>query len=130
MTGEMSKPQNAELGEKYWSGKRTNMGYSAIGDESILIRPNYPDYFELADKLKEAGFEAEVEPFDVYQGPYIRLSEGSLFGKDIWKDENGDWIERHRIGIGVVSGLPIFLGPDDIDVLQYAKEVKIDQERG
>ena len=74
MTGEMVMPKNAELGEKYWKGRTTAWG-SIMGDESILIRPNYPDVFDLSDKLKDMGIENEVCPFDVYQGPYIAFDD-------------------------------------------------------
>ena len=75
MTGEMMKPKNAELGEDYWKDKGSAWG-SAIGDEGLLIRPNYPDLFELSDQLKAIGIPNEVLPFDVYQGPYISVHPG------------------------------------------------------
>jgi hypothetical protein len=74
MTGEMVMPENAELGEEYWKGRTTAWG-SIMGDESILIRPNYPDIFRLSDKLKEMGIQNQVFPFDVYQGPYIAFGD-------------------------------------------------------
>lgn len=129
MTGEMSKPKNAEKGESYWKGKKTNFGYSAIGDESIFIRPNYPEYFELADLLKKkCHVEATAEPFDVYQGGYVRVGgfkvgdepyAMSLHGLNFWLDENGEWGERHSIGIGTMSDwVPI--GSKE-DVVRYVK---------
>jgi hypothetical protein len=89
MTGEMYKPPNTEKGEDYWAGKSGTLGMgSAIGDDSYLIRPNYPTFFELADKLKAAGVDAEALPFDTYQGPYIRTPIGRLFHGE---SENG-WV--------------------------------------
>lgn len=83
MTGEMTKPENAELGEEYWRGRRSWWGGSAIGDESLLIRPNYPEFFNLADELAGMGIDgATVRPFDTYQGPYISTPEGRLFHGD------------------------------------------------
>ena len=80
MTGEMFKPKNADKGEDYWKDKTSAWG-SVLGDDSFLIRPNYPDFFELRDKIRELSFkEADVEPFDVYQGPYI-----DLLGIDVGK---------------------------------------------
>ena len=74
MTGEMFKPEGANKGESFWEGKRSAMGYSVIGDDAFLIRPNYPEFFELKDKIRRVGFrDASVQPFDVYQGPYIDL---------------------------------------------------------
>ena len=72
MTGEMVKPKNAELGEDYWKDKGSTWSM-AIGDEGLLIRPNYPDMFELSDKLKMIGITNEICPFDVYQGPYVSV---------------------------------------------------------
>lgn len=72
MTGEMVKPKNAELREDYWKSEGSAWG-AAIGDEGLLIRLNYPDIFELSDKLKTIGIQSEVCPFDVYQGPYISV---------------------------------------------------------
>jgi hypothetical protein len=74
MTGEMTRPKYAELGEEYWKGRSTSWG-SVRGDEGILVRPNYPDIFALSDKLKDEGIENEVCRFDVYQGPYIGFDE-------------------------------------------------------
>lgn len=74
MTGEMTKPKNAELGEEYWKGRSTSWG-SVVGDEGILVRPNYPDIFALSDRLRELGIENEVCPFDIYQGPYIAFDD-------------------------------------------------------
>ena len=84
MTGEMVMPKNAELGEEYWKGRTTAWG-SIMGDESLLIRPNYPDIFELSDKLKKLGVGNDVRPFDVYSGPYIQF--GDLFSLQIWYSE-------------------------------------------
>ena len=68
----MIKPENADKGEDYWMGKIGIFGYSAIGDDAVLIRPNYPDIFDIRDRLRKIGYkEAEVEPFDVYRGPYV-----------------------------------------------------------
>ena len=83
MTGEMSKPANAELGEEYWRDKGSTWG-RALGDDSLLIRPNYPDMFELSEKLKNAGIENEVCPFDIYQGPYISVHPAL----NVWYAEN------------------------------------------
>ena len=80
MTGEMYKPKNAEKGESYWKGRTTGIGYSAIGDDGVLIRPNYPNFFRLADRLKRAGYRATVEPFDVYQGPYVSVAGCKIWG--------------------------------------------------
>jgi hypothetical protein len=71
MTGEMIKPENAENSEEYWKSRISNFGYRILGDESYLIRPNYPDIFELRDEFKKHKVQCEVEPFDVYQGPYL-----------------------------------------------------------
>lgn len=79
MTGEMVKPKNAELGQEYWKGRSTSWG-SVIGDEGILVRPNYPDIFELSDKLISVGIENRVLPFDVYQGPFVDIP----CGVEIW----------------------------------------------
>lgn len=68
----MVKPKNAELGNDYWKRKSFSWG-SIIGDEGVLIRPNYPDIFGLSDILTSLGIENEVRPFDVYQGPYIQI---------------------------------------------------------
>jgi hypothetical protein len=84
MTGEMNMPKGAELGEEYWKGRRTAWG-SVMGDESILIRPNYPDIFELSDKLKKLGIRNVVRPFDVYSGPYIQFDD--LSSLQIWYSE-------------------------------------------
>lgn|SRR5487761_276015 len=78
MTGEMVKPRNAELGDDYWKRKSSSWG-GIIGDEGALIRPNYPDIFDLSDKLTDLEIENEVSPFDVYQGPYIEVANVSLF---------------------------------------------------
>jgi hypothetical protein len=78
MTGEMVKPQNAELGNDYWNGKSSSLG-SIIGDEGVLIRPNYPDIFDLSEKLTSLGIENQVCPFDVYQGPYIEIGNHNSF---------------------------------------------------
>lgn len=74
MTGEMIKPPNAEKGEKYWKGKLTGYGTYALGDESVLIKPNYPHIFKLKNELKAEGLICDVKPFDVYQGPYLHCS--------------------------------------------------------
>lgn len=58
MTGEMYKPPNAEKGEDYWDGKSGTLGMGrAIGDEAMLIRPNYPEFFDIADGLRQAGID-------------------------------------------------------------------------
>ena len=73
MTGEMLKPENADMGEEYWRGKVGTWG-SILGDESYLIRPNYPEFFEIRDKARKIGFkDASVNPFDVYRGPYVEV---------------------------------------------------------
>jgi hypothetical protein len=97
MTGEMVKPPNAEKGESYWKGKSGVMGMGrAIGDDSLLIRPNYPEFFALADELERKGLWVSVEPFDVYQGPYLSTGEGRLF-----HGERGDqWILTDRRFLG------------------------------
>jgi hypothetical protein len=77
MTGEMVKPRNAELGDDYWRGKSTSWG-GIVGDDRVLIRPNYPDIFVLSDKLTDLEIENDVCPFDVYQGPYIEIGNNSL----------------------------------------------------
>ena len=84
MTGEMVMPKNADLGDEYWKGRTTAWG-SIIGDESILIRPNYPDIFELSDKLKKLRVRNTVRPFDVYSGPYIQFDD--LSSLQIWYSE-------------------------------------------
>lgn len=72
-TGEMFKPKDADKGESFWRDKTSTWG-RVIGDDAFLIRPNYPDFFELRDKLRGLNFEdASVQPWDVYQGPYIDL---------------------------------------------------------
>jgi len=84
MTGEMIKPKNADREEEYWRDQ-TLLGYRAIGDESFLIRPNYPIFFEFRDEIRKIGFkDADVEPWDTYQGPYIDLK-----GIDIGKGPYG-----------------------------------------
>ena len=88
MTGEMIMPENAELEEEYWKGRTSDWG-SIMGDESMLIRPNYPGIFELSDKLREMGIQNQVCPFDVYQGPYIAFDDvyPSLRPLRIWYSE-------------------------------------------
>lgn len=84
MTGEMIKPDNAEKKESYWKGA-TIMGCPVLGDPGVLIYPNYPEYFDTVEGLREMGHEAEVEPFDVYQGPYILVNNKYK----IWFEEDG-----------------------------------------
>ena len=83
MTGEMFRPDNAELGEEYWKDKGSTWG-RALGNECLLIRPNFPDMFKLSDKLKNAGVKNEVCPFDIYQGPYISVHPAL----NVWYAEN------------------------------------------
>jgi hypothetical protein len=131
MTGEMFKPEHAEKGEAYWKDKSGTWG-RVLGDDAYCIRPNYPDYFALADSIKKKlHIKASVEPFDVYQGPYVHIGgevklgnapyQVSIGGMSFWKDEEGMWIERHGIGIGSMSE-PIEIG-DDISVIDYLKEM-------
>ena len=82
MTGEMVMPKNAELGEEDRKGRTTAWG-SIMGDESLLIRPNYPDIFELSDKLKKLGVGNEVRSFDVYSGLYIQFDVSSFPGNPV-----------------------------------------------
>ena len=85
MTGEMIKLPNADKGEEYWKGKVGVYGYRILGDETYLIRPNYPEYYELRDELRKIGYkDADVEPWDVYTGPYIDL-KGVDVGKTPYK---------------------------------------------
>lgn len=103
MTGEMFKPPHADLGETYWHGKPGLMGMGqAVGDDHLLIRPNYPEFFDLADELNARGIEAGVEPFDVYQGPYVSTERGRVFA---FSDEHGFhegewWLEGRLPGEG------------------------------
>jgi len=85
MTGEMYKPENAHRkDESYWIGRTGVWGTSLLGDDGVLIYPNYPEIFDLAEKIKKnTGYSAEPKPFDVYQGAYI-LVEGRV---KIWKGE-------------------------------------------
>lgn len=88
MTGEMFKPENAEEGEAYWKEKSGLMGSGrALGDDALLIRPNYPHIFNLRDQLKKEGIKCEVEPFDVYQGPYLAC-EGKRSNFKVWYDSD------------------------------------------
>lgn len=88
MTGEMIKPANAEKDEKYWKDKTGLMGVGmALGDDALLIRPNYPHIFNLRDQFKKEGIKCEVEPFDVYQGPYLAC-EGKRSNFKVWHDSD------------------------------------------
>jgi hypothetical protein len=100
MTGEMVKARNAELGNDYWERKSSSWG-SIIGDEGVLIRPNYPDIFDLSDKLASLGVENEVRPFDVYRGPYIEIGNYNSFLSNyilqIWYSDDLQQLSKWRI---------------------------------
>jgi len=89
MTGEMYKPEFAELKREHWEDITTAMGYRTIGDDSVCIQPNYPAHFALAEFLTDNGIDADVRPFDVYQGPYIYVSIKN-HGYMIWSVEPGE----------------------------------------
>lgn len=104
MTGEMFKPEHAEEGEEYWRGKSGLMGMGrALGDDALLIRPNYPHIFDLRDTLKSEGIKCEVKPFDVYQGPYLDC-QGKKKNFKVWYEsevppELGEFlVEFHKGG--------------------------------
>ncbi|GAI34064.1 unnamed protein product [marine sediment metagenome] len=86
MTGEMVKPENAEKGEEYWKGKTGILGYHALGDPGVLIKPNYPQIFDLKDMLKSEGITCDVKPFDVYQGPYLAC-RGKRTDFKVWYEQ-------------------------------------------
>ncbi|MEM0142512.1 MAG: hypothetical protein QXL94_00960 [Candidatus Parvarchaeum sp.] len=124
MTGEMYKPKNADKGERYWKGKLTNYGFNPIGNENILIRPNYPEFFDLADEIKKKTHEeAIVKPFDVYAGPYISVPKLHL---KFWLDE-GFWGERHRYTGSEKDYIPI---GDASDVVKFVKAKKMNYVLG
>lgn len=85
MTGEMIKPADAERDEEYWRRKTGLFGMAALGDPGVLIRPNYPHIFDLRDMFKAEGVQCDVEPFDVYQGPFLRC-EGRKTHFKVWYD--------------------------------------------
>jgi hypothetical protein len=113
MTGEMIKPQNAEKGEQFWEGKIGQWGTRVLGDEAYLIRPTYPQFFNLADKLKKMKMKASVEPFDVYQGPYIEIEGRAGMGK-LWQNEKG-WTLQTGMGWSSDPKL-VELGNKDVPV--------------
>lgn len=115
MTGEMVKPRNAELGNDYWKGKSTSWG-SIVGDEGVLIRPNYPDIFDLSDKLANLEIENEVRPFDVYQGPYIEIGSSSLPPTNLLQIWYGDDFQLSKWLI--VSDLEHIFARDDEDAIK------------
>lgn len=92
----MGKPKGAEKGIAYWKDKIGTFGTHVLGDEAYLIRPNYPQFFNLADKLKKMKMKASVEPFDVYQGPYIEIEGRAGMGK-LWQSEEG-WTLQKGMG--------------------------------
>jgi len=96
MTGEMCKPKNAHLDEYYWEQYLSPLGYNVLGDPGYCIRPNYPEIFDLQDFLNEQfpGINATVEPFDVYQGPYI----STKIGIRIWYGTSKMWLIEFRDG--------------------------------
>jgi hypothetical protein len=115
MTGEMVKPRNAELGNDYWKGKSTSWS-RIIGDEGVLIRPNYPDIFNLSDKLTDLGIENEVCPFDVYQGPYIEIGKNSFLPcnhLEIWYSD-----DYHVAKWSIVSGLAPITARSDKEAIK------------
>ena len=148
MTGEMIKPKNADRDESYWKDKTGIFG-RILGDESFLIKPNYPDFFELRDKIRKIGYRnADVEPFDVYRGPYIDL-KGVEVGKQpynrgglslqlsklikscqIWSGEfPGEWIlDCGRNNRKLLGSEEPFEGDEDtlLDVLKNIKD-KVEQ---
>lgn len=88
MTGEMIKPENADMDESYWKNRVGTFGHSVIGDNAYLIRPNYPKMFRLKDILKKNGFpEAEIHAFDTYQGAFIKDNRSHC---KIWANYNED----------------------------------------
>ncbi len=89
MTGEMFKLPNAEKGEDYWKERTGAFGYRVLGDAAYLIRPNYPEVFKVADILKRNKIESTVNPFDIYQGPYVGIGPYSNLGK-LWRSERED----------------------------------------
>ncbi|RLF28711.1 MAG: hypothetical protein DRN14_03685 [Thermoplasmata archaeon] len=90
MTGEMCKPKNAEKDEYYWEQYISPLGYRVLGDPGYLIRPNYPEIFDLKDFLEQTfpGLRCSVEPFDVYCGPYISTN----IGISIWYGQSKMWL--------------------------------------
>jgi len=122
MTGEMFKPEHAEKGEKYWKGKLTGYGTYALGDEAVLIKPNYPHIFRLKDELKSEGIICEVKPFDVYQGPYLAC-RGKRTNFKVWYEteappELGNFIVEFR-----KMGQRKFLNIHGFDVSDIEKRI-------
>lgn len=115
----MTKPKNAERGEEYWKGRSTSWG-SIIGDEGVLIRPNYPDIFALSDKLTALGIKNEVRPFDVYQGPYIEFAALSSFHHplQIWYSEDYPLTKW-----SIVSELKPVYARDDEETLEVISSI-------
>ena len=99
MTGEMFKPPDAEKGEEYWKGRTGVFGGYVLGDDAYLIRPNYPEVFKIAEILKKKKIESSVNPFDVYQGPYVGIGPYSRNGK-IWGSDRvlGEYLLETKKG--------------------------------
>lgn len=88
MTGEMVKPEKADeiRDVEYWKK------VGGLGDEGVLIYPNYPECFDMTDKIKEIFSDASVEPFDKYQGPYISIPKiGQVFISSIGAVNGEKW---------------------------------------
>jgi predicted RNA-binding Zn-ribbon protein involved in translation (DUF1610 family) len=79
MTGEMVKPEKAdEIRDiEYWNK------VGGVGDEGILIDPNYPIHFSMLDAIRKVFPDASIEAFDVYLGPKIDIpGVGEVFRAD------------------------------------------------
>lgn len=98
MTGEMVMPTFADRDVGYWKG----IAPQIVGDESYLIRPNYPAMFGLLEKMTAAGLEVTLAPWDVYQGPCIVVDETDLriwYGVGRYEDCD-ECVHPHKIYVG------------------------------
>lgn len=69
MTGEMIKPEKADeiRDVEYWNK------VGGVGDDGVCIYPNYPDHFDMMDKIKKIFPDTSIEAHDVYLGPKINI---------------------------------------------------------
>lgn len=68
----MTKPDKAETEDiEYWKRE------GGIGDYSKLIYPNYPEFFDLCEKIRDIfpGKDITVEPLDRVRGPCINIPD-------------------------------------------------------